>query len=112
MSSYRLNTVLARDWHPVYGTNIGYQTSFSKGDVERGFAGADDIFDDIFRSQQVQHCSLEPACGGGRAEEFLCMGVSPHTAGARQAARLCHREGLTARKFEPEEMFYPTTLEN
>jgi carbon-monoxide dehydrogenase large subunit len=60
LSSYRLNTVLARDWHPVYGTNIAHQTAFSKGDVDRGFAEADEIFDDTFRSQQVQHCSLEP----------------------------------------------------
>ena len=55
---YRLNSVLARDWHPVYGKNIAHQTSFSKGDIDRGFAEADEIFDDTFRSQQVQHCSL------------------------------------------------------
>jgi carbon-monoxide dehydrogenase large subunit len=60
LRSYRLNTALARDWHPVYGTNIAHQTSFSKGDIDRGFAEADEIFDDTFRSQQVQHCSLEP----------------------------------------------------
>jgi carbon-monoxide dehydrogenase large subunit len=60
LSSYHLNTVLARDWHPVFGTNIAHQTSFSKGDVDRGLAEADEIFDDTFRSQQVQHCSLEP----------------------------------------------------
>ena len=60
LDSYRLNTALARDWHPVYGTNIAHQTSFSKGDIDRGFAEADEIFDDTFRSQQVQHCSLEP----------------------------------------------------
>ena len=60
LDSYRLNTVLARDWHPVYGTNIAHQTSFSKGDIDRGFAEADEIFDDTFCSQQVQHCSLEP----------------------------------------------------
>jgi len=60
LDSYRLNSVLARDWHPVYGTNIAHQTSFSKGDIDRGFAEADEIFDDTFRSQQVQHCSLEP----------------------------------------------------
>ena len=60
LSSYRLNTVLARDWHPVFGTNIAHQTSFSKGDIDKGFAEADEIFDDTFRSQQVQHCSLEP----------------------------------------------------
>ncbi|MEA2659317.1 MAG: hypothetical protein QOF64_1913 [Candidatus Binatota bacterium] len=60
LSSYRLNTVLARDWHPVFGTNIAHQTSFSKGDIDKGFAEADEIFDDTFCSQQVQHCSLEP----------------------------------------------------
>ena len=53
LDSYRLNTVLARDWHPVYGTNIAHQTSFSKGDIDRGFAEADEIFDDTFSSQQV-----------------------------------------------------------
>jgi CO/xanthine dehydrogenase Mo-binding subunit len=60
LSSYRLNSALARDWHPVSGTNIAHQTLFAKGDIDRGFAEADEIFDDTFRSQQVQHCSLEP----------------------------------------------------
>jgi CO/xanthine dehydrogenase Mo-binding subunit len=60
LSSYRLNSALARDWHPVPGTNIAHQTVFTKGDIDRGFADADQIFDDTFRSQQVQHCSLEP----------------------------------------------------
>jgi CO/xanthine dehydrogenase Mo-binding subunit len=60
LSSYRLNSVLARDWHPVFGTNIAHQTSFSKGDVDQGLAQADEVFDDTFRAQQVQHCSLEP----------------------------------------------------
>ena len=60
LSSYRLNSALARDWHPVPGTNIAHQTVYSKGDIDFGFAEADEIFDDTFRSQQVQHCSLEP----------------------------------------------------
>ena len=60
LSFYRLNTVLARDWRPVFGTNIAHQAVFSKGDIDAGFAEADEIFDDTFRSQQVQHCSLEP----------------------------------------------------
>jgi CO/xanthine dehydrogenase Mo-binding subunit len=60
LSSYRLNSALARDWHPVPGTNIAHQTVFTKGDIDRGFAEADEIFDDTFCSQQVQHCSLEP----------------------------------------------------
>jgi len=60
LSSYRLNSALARDWHPVLGTNIAHQTVFTKGEIDRGFAEADEIFDDTFCSQQVQHCSLEP----------------------------------------------------
>jgi CO/xanthine dehydrogenase Mo-binding subunit len=60
LSSYRLNSALARDWHPVPGTNIVHQTVYAKGDIDLGFAEADEIFDDTFRSQQVQHCSLEP----------------------------------------------------
>ncbi len=60
LGSYRMNSVLARDWHPVPGTNIPHQAIFSKGDIDRGFAEADEIFDDTFRAGQVQHCSLEP----------------------------------------------------
>jgi CO/xanthine dehydrogenase Mo-binding subunit len=60
LASYRLNSALARDWHPVAGTNIAHQTVYAKGDTDIGFAEADEVFDDTFRSQQVQHCSLEP----------------------------------------------------
>jgi CO/xanthine dehydrogenase Mo-binding subunit len=51
LTSYRLNSALARDWHPVAGTNIAHQTVYSKGDIDLGFAEADEIFDDTFRSQ-------------------------------------------------------------
>jgi CO/xanthine dehydrogenase Mo-binding subunit len=60
LASYRLNSALARDWHPVPGTNIAHQTVYSKGEIDLGFAEADEIFDDTFHTQQVQHCSLEP----------------------------------------------------
>lgn len=60
LESYKMNSVLARDWHPVFGTNIAHQAIFAKGDIDRGFAEADHIFDDTFNAQQVQHCSLEP----------------------------------------------------
>jgi carbon-monoxide dehydrogenase large subunit len=60
LHAYRMNSVLARDWHPVAGTNIAHQARFSKGDIDKGFAAADEIFDDTFHAQQVQHCSLEP----------------------------------------------------
>ncbi|HLF23783.1 MAG TPA: molybdopterin cofactor-binding domain-containing protein, partial [Burkholderiales bacterium] len=60
LQSYRMNSLLARDWHPVAGTNIAHQALFTKGDIDEGFAAADEIFDDTFHAQQVQHCSLEP----------------------------------------------------
>jgi CO/xanthine dehydrogenase Mo-binding subunit len=60
LASYRLNSALARDWHPVAGTNIAHQTVYAKGDIDLGFGEADEIFDDTFCSRQVQHCSLEP----------------------------------------------------
>jgi carbon-monoxide dehydrogenase large subunit len=59
-AAYRLNDVLARSWHPVVGTNIANQAVYSKGNIDQGFAEADEIFDDLFSAQQVQHCSLEP----------------------------------------------------
>ena len=60
LQSYRMNSVLARDWHPLPGTNIAHQALFTKGDIDKGFGAADEIFDDTFGTQQVQHCSLEP----------------------------------------------------
>jgi CO/xanthine dehydrogenase Mo-binding subunit len=53
LEQYQLNPVMARKWNPVAGTNIAHQTSFSWGDVERGFADADEIFVDTFRTKQV-----------------------------------------------------------
>jgi CO/xanthine dehydrogenase Mo-binding subunit len=41
------------------GTNICYYLGFSRGDVGKGFAEADHVFEDTFRFQKVQHCSLE-----------------------------------------------------
>src|SRR5512132_4314555 len=41
------------------GTNICYYLGFSRGDVVEGFAEADHVFEDTFRFQKVQHCSLE-----------------------------------------------------
>jgi carbon-monoxide dehydrogenase large subunit len=60
LGSYRLNDVLARSWHPVPETNIAHHAVYSRGNIDQGFAAADEIFDDTFTAQQVQHCSLEP----------------------------------------------------
>jgi len=40
-------------------TNICYYLGFGRGDVGKGFVAADHVFEDTFRFQKVQHCSLE-----------------------------------------------------
>jgi carbon-monoxide dehydrogenase large subunit len=60
MVSYELNPIMTSHWKPVPGTNIVHQTVHTRGDVERGFAESDYVFEDTFRSHRVQHCSLEP----------------------------------------------------
>jgi 4,5-dihydroxyphthalate decarboxylase len=51
-------------------------------------------------------------------EEQEAAGIDPYVWGLRGARNeidklleYCHRQGLTTRKFEPEEMFHPSTLE-
>ena len=41
------------------GTNICYYLGFDKGDISKGFAQSDFVFEDTFRFQKVQHYSLE-----------------------------------------------------
>ena len=41
------------------GTNVCYYLTFGREEVEKGFALADQIFEDTFRFQKVQHYSLE-----------------------------------------------------
>jgi CO/xanthine dehydrogenase Mo-binding subunit len=41
------------------GTNICYYLGFGRGDVAKGFAGSDFVYEDTFRFQKVQHYSLE-----------------------------------------------------
>jgi CO/xanthine dehydrogenase Mo-binding subunit len=60
LGSYELNPIMTSHWNPLPGTNIAHQTVHSRGDVDRALAGADYVFEDTFRSQRVQHCSLEP----------------------------------------------------
>ncbi|MDR3563629.1 MAG: xanthine dehydrogenase family protein molybdopterin-binding subunit [Negativicutes bacterium] len=45
---------------PVAGTNICNVTELKKGDPEQGFAEADYVFTDTFRSHIVQHGQIEP----------------------------------------------------
>jgi CO/xanthine dehydrogenase Mo-binding subunit len=46
--------------HPFAEKNICFQTELVKGDVEKGFAGADEIFDDCFEFPMIYHYSMEP----------------------------------------------------
>ena len=42
------------------GTNIISHTKIRRGDVERGFAEADEVFEDVFTTQYVHTCPMEP----------------------------------------------------
>lgn len=42
------------------GTNIVSHTKIRRGDVERGFAEADEVFEDAFSTQYVHTCPMEP----------------------------------------------------
>ena len=46
--------------HDFAERNICFQTDLVKGDVERGFAEADEIFEDEFEFPMVYHYSMEP----------------------------------------------------
>jgi CO/xanthine dehydrogenase Mo-binding subunit len=46
--------------HPFAERNICFQTELVKGDVEKGFAEADEIFEDCFEFPMIYHYSMEP----------------------------------------------------
>lgn len=48
--------------HTAAGTNMCNAFKLRKGDIERGFAEADEIFEDTFNSPALQHVSLETHC--------------------------------------------------
>ncbi len=45
---------------PIKGTNVCNHFELRKGDVEKGFADSDYIFEDTFTTPMQQHCTLEP----------------------------------------------------
>ncbi|MBI4444867.1 MAG: xanthine dehydrogenase family protein molybdopterin-binding subunit [Acidobacteria bacterium] len=49
-----------QDVGPVAGTNICNRFQLRKGDIEKGFAESDYIFEDVFTSPTTQHAALEP----------------------------------------------------
>ena len=50
---------IATELHPVEGTNICHRSTLETGDIERGFAEADHVFEDVYEAPPVQHCALE-----------------------------------------------------
>ena len=44
----------------VPGTNICHHFHFGRGDIEKGFGEADEIFEDVFTFPMVHHYSMEP----------------------------------------------------
>jgi CO/xanthine dehydrogenase Mo-binding subunit len=60
MASYEPNSTITRGWKPRPGTNILHEVESGRGNVEAGFAEADHVFEDTFRTRRVQHCYLEP----------------------------------------------------
>ncbi|MGH7825564.1 MAG: xanthine dehydrogenase family protein molybdopterin-binding subunit [Candidatus Binatia bacterium] len=60
MASYKVNPLLTRNWNPSPGTNILHQAEFSRGEVDRGFREADQVFEDTFRTRRLHQCYLEP----------------------------------------------------
>ena len=53
--------------HP--GTNIVGHTRIRRGDVEQGFADSDEVYEDVFTTQNIQHCSMEPHVGIAKVDE-------------------------------------------
>ncbi len=46
--------------HPGAGKNVCNHFRLRHGDVAAGFAEADEVFEDVFRTPAQQHCNLEP----------------------------------------------------
>lgn len=46
--------------HPVPGTNISNHFKLRKGDVERGFAAADVVVENVYTLPHIQHSQIEP----------------------------------------------------
>lgn len=55
LQSYEMEGIYTR--YP--GTNIVGHTKVRRGDVELGFRESDAVFEDVFTTQYVQHCSME-----------------------------------------------------
>jgi CO/xanthine dehydrogenase Mo-binding subunit len=45
---------------PIPGTNVCHHFHYERGEVEQGFAEADEVFEDVFTFPMVHHYSMEP----------------------------------------------------
>lgn len=69
---------------PRAGTNIAHWRKTRKGDVERGFAEADEILEDTYTVPRYAHCAIEPHVIVGRQDQagrltMWSSSQSPHT---------------------------------
>lgn len=55
LGSYEMEGAFTR--YP--GTNIVGHTKIRRGDIEEGFRNSDVVYEDVFTTQYVQHCSME-----------------------------------------------------
>jgi CO/xanthine dehydrogenase Mo-binding subunit len=69
--------------HAGAGKNVCNHFVLRRGDVEAGFAEADEIFEDVFRTPAQQHCNLEPHVTVARIEQgratVWTSAASPYT---------------------------------
>ncbi|MDA2934549.1 xanthine dehydrogenase family protein molybdopterin-binding subunit, partial [Acidobacteria bacterium AH-259-D05] len=49
-----------KDINPIKGTNICHHYQYRQGDVETGFAQADQVFEDVYELPPVHHYAMEP----------------------------------------------------
>jgi carbon-monoxide dehydrogenase large subunit len=68
LGSYKPNSTVSSNWKPQPGTNILHEIESGRGDVEKGFAEADYVFEDTFKTRRVHHCYLEPHACVAKAE--------------------------------------------
>ena len=58
-----------KEIHPIEGTNICHHYKYRQGDVEAGFAQADQVFEDVYELPPVQHYAMEPYFALAKVDE-------------------------------------------
>ena len=68
-----LEQALADDASAVHSSNICHEYSYQWGNVDEGFAGSDQVFEDTFTFPMVYHYALEPHAAIGH---FTAQGIT------------------------------------